>query len=175
MPTKERWAAMSQDEKHKCTLDMREWRRKNKEKWNEYQRTKYLESVGGTLSRMSPLIPADIKAKYQKQQKTKSVVAWQKANPEKLKQYYTVSKESGQVAFRAAKRRAAKKQATPKWADLSLIKDVYKEAAYFQMHVDHIYPLQSDWVCGLHVWDNLQLLTAAVNISKGNKQTAGGL
>ena len=41
-----------------------------------------------------------------------------------------------------AKRRATKLNATPKWADIEAIKDVYIEAEYFQMHVDHIYPLQ---------------------------------
>lgn len=68
-----------------------------------------------------------------------------------------------------AKRKAIKKQAVPKWADLNVIKEVYIEAKYMQMHVDHIVPLLSPLVCGLHVWDNLQLLDARTNISKGNR------
>ena len=68
-----------------------------------------------------------------------------------------------------AKHLAAKRRAIPKWADLSEIEDVYMEAAYMQMDVDHIVPLQSSLVCGLHVVDNLQLLPKLENISKGNR------
>lgn len=68
-----------------------------------------------------------------------------------------------------AKRRALVKQATPSWADLAEIQNVYLEAQYLQMHVDHIIPLRGKFVCGLHVWENLQLLSAKDNLSKGNK------
>ena len=69
--------------------------------------------------------------------------------------------------------RARKLQATPTWADMDAIKDVYLEAAYMQLQVDHIIPLQGEKVCGLHVWDNLQLLTAKENQSKNNSFDIG--
>jgi hypothetical protein len=75
----------------------------------------------------------------------------------------------------SAKRKAAKLQATPAWADLKAIKGMYQLAALFKraginLHVDHIVPLISDKVCGLHCEANLQLLPATENKSKGNRQ-----
>lgn len=70
---------------------------------------------------------------------------------------------------KAAKRRAGVKKATPTWANLDDIENVYIEAQYLQMHVDHIIPLKHPLVCGLHVWENLQLLTPKQNLEKSNK------
>jgi len=61
------------------------------------------------------------------------------------------------------------KQATPPWADMQAILDVYMEAEYFGMSVDHIVPIRSNLVCGLHTWENLQLLTKSENSKKGNR------
>lgn len=69
----------------------------------------------------------------------------------------------------AAKHRAAKLKATPRWADNILIKAVYRAAAERGMEVDHIVPLQNKLVCGLHVHYNLQLLTRSENARKGNR------
>ena len=79
-----------------------------------------------------------------------------------------------------AKRKAAKKQRTPKWLtkdQLKEIEEIYilaKELQWLseeQLHVDHIIPLQGEIVSGLHVPWNLQILPASVNISKHNKLT----
>lgn len=71
---------------------------------------------------------------------------------------------------KAAKRRAALMQALPSLANLDAIAKIYKTAKEQEgMHVDHIVPLQSDLVCGLHVEHNLQLLPHLENISKGNR------
>lgn len=96
---------------------------------------------------------------------------WIKQNPEKRKEssdkYRKAHKDL--YAFYSSLRRARKKLATPIWANLEDILDVYKEAAYFGLEVDHIIPLEHPQVCGLHVWDNLQLLSRSENARKSNK------
>jgi hypothetical protein len=63
---------------------------------------------------------------------------------------------------------------TPTWANKVAIKEIYKEARYLSKttsikhHVDHIIPLRHPLVCGLHVENNLQILTKDENITKSN-------
>lgn len=81
------------------------------------------------------------------------------------------------TCFLANARRARKLQATPKWAEAEQkqIEALYREAARLQeetgvkYHVDHIIPLQSELVCGLHCLANLQILTQHENNVKSNK------
>ena len=94
-------------------------------------------------------------------------------NLDKLKQigrqYYLKNKHM--FLARNSVRRAKVKQATPIWANKQDIYDVYLEASYFGYHVDHIIPLNGTNVCGLHVWDNLQVLPPIENLRKGNKNS----
>lgn len=66
--------------------------------------------------------------------------------------------------------RARRRKLKPKapWSERALIAKVYQKAKEFGLTVDHVVPIQSDLVCGLHVWSNLQLLDATINKSKGN-------
>jgi hypothetical protein len=73
--------------------------------------------------------------------------------------------------FKEARRRALKLKATPKWLTQqhwAEIRRFYEECPDGH-HVDHIHPLVSDIVCGLHVPWNLQWLPAKENILKSNK------
>lgn len=168
MPSKDRWDKMTDDQKAAHHEKHRQWVIKNRERVRELNRNSYLKKVG-SLSRLSTLEDDEIKKQHRNQRKLETTILWQKNNPDKVAQYRLKNAINGNQAARAAKRRAAKLKATPKWADLDEIKNVYLEAKYFGMHVDHIVPLQGKNVCGLHVWDNLQLLSPSENIKKGNK------
>ena len=80
----------------------------------------------------------------------------------------------GKVRAQAARRRTKKLSATPKWANKVFIDEIYdlaqerQEATGIKHHVDHIVPLTSAYVCGLHCEDNLQILTAYKNLTKYN-------
>lgn len=93
----------------------------------------------------------------------------------KMKQYYESNKDK--FLFYSSKRRAQKKLAYPTWLssfDAAKIKSIYKmcrqisKKTGLQHHVDHIIPLQSELVCGLHVPWNLQIIPSFENIKKHN-------
>lgn len=96
---------------------------------------------------------------------------WHAGNPTKVaatqKRYRLAN--PALIAAHCAKRRAAQLQATPSWAEPELIELIYAEAAHRGMEVDHIIPLRGKTVSGLHVHNNMQLLTARQNASKGNR------
>jgi len=59
----------------------------------------------------------------------------------------------------------------PKWLSESQVLEIVKiyESRGEGQHVDHIVPLNSKSVCGLHVPWNLQVLEARDNLSKGDR------
>lgn len=68
-----------------------------------------------------------------------------------------------------AKRRATELQAIPCWFESELVASIYTKATELGFEVDHIVPLNNPLVCGLHCWNNLQLLSPELNRSKGNR------
>lgn len=109
------------------------------------------------------------------------VKAWKKRNPEQGRISYKKWQQANKacVRFHANKRRCAKLKATPAWTDSEFeqlfIQEIYhlavlrEQATGIKYHVDHIVPLQSSQVCGLHCMSNLQLLPLSENISKSNR------
>lgn len=81
---------------------------------------------------------------------------WALNNPEKAKINSKISQ---------ANRRARKLKATPQWANLNNIKNIYLNCPK-GFEVDHIIPLGSKIVCGLHIENNLQYLDKLSNRKK---------
>jgi hypothetical protein len=79
------------------------------------------------------------------------------------------------VRHHAAKRRSARLRRTPPWANMEAIQAIYARARELTVstgiehHVDHRYPLQGELVSGLHVAENLQVLTGSENSRKRNR------
>jgi hypothetical protein len=97
-----------------------------------------------------------------------------------LRQYRNAWKEKNKTQVRAdtKARRRKHREATPKWLSRkqkSEIRQIYQIAITMtkttgeQYVVDHIVPLRSEAVCGLHVPWNLRVVTQEENLLKSNK------
>lgn len=137
-----------------------EWRRQNREKCASYNRKWINEN---------------------KEQRKEIVESWRSRNPENVKAINAragkkwAANNPGKRMASVRARQLSKIQRTPRWADLQEIARIYEECARVTVEsgvkheVDHIYPLQGETVSGLHVHQNLQIITRTQNRSKGNK------
>jgi hypothetical protein len=77
-------------------------------------------------------------------------------------------------------RRKRERKAQPAWVNTFFISEAYALARLRSKltgvphQVDHIIPLRSPTVCGLHVETNLRVVPAVVNIRKGNSMEYKG-
>jgi|SRR2546423_2525570 len=101
---------------------------------------------------------------------------YRRRNPEKVRAAVQAWRERHPARTTALRmnRIAAQLQRTPPWADLTAIGAMYERAALMskgsiQYQVDHIIPLQGRKVSGLHIAENLQILSASANHRKNNR------
>lgn len=125
------------------------WRENNKDKIKEYGKNDY---------------------EKRKEQYNKYSLKYHKENKEHLAEKSKEWKFNnfGKVRAMDAKRRAAKLERTLKDYDIDNVKKVYEKCPK-NLTVDHILPLQGEYISGLHVGWNLQYLTLSENSSKGIK------
>lgn len=146
------------------------WRQKNMDKVRAAARRRYWRNHKQRLA---------AGAKWRSENREKSRIAarrWQANHPEKVKQDHAKWR-SDNLDKRCATqmlRKAMQLNATPAWANEFFIKEIYHLSKLrtkhlgSKWHVDHIVPLKSNLVCGLHVENNLQVIPAAQNIKKQN-------
>ena len=102
----------------------------------------------------------------------------------KKREYQEAWKRKNVDAVRAdtKSRRRKHRQATPHWltpAQKREIRELYRIAIHTtkitgeQYVVDHIVPLRSSTVCGLHVPWNLRVITRSENLAKSNSYDGG--
>lgn len=107
---------------------------------------------------------------------------WREQNLEREKQRLRLWAQENKARCREknAERRARKGHATPAWADLAAIAEIYAECARVSAEtgipheVDHIIPLKGETVCGLHVHQNLRIVTRTVNRRKCHRLESEG-
>lgn len=102
--------------------------------------------------------------------------AWRTSNPERhLENAKKWSKNNRpRVSVTNAKRRGQSRLATPVWANEFFMAEAYDlarrrtKATGFRWHVDHMVPLRSKLVCGLHCEQNMRVIPAVLNLKKRN-------
>lgn len=146
---------------------------------NEREKRRYHKTGGAYHKKMYKEKREEKISKQMKRQKEnhEEYLAYQKEwrgkNKDRIAQYR--KDNAAKYAHHAAKRKTAKLQATPLWAELDDIEKVYEECNHISSetgtphHVDHIVPLRNKNVCGLHCLDNLQILEAEENLKKRNR------
>ena len=123
---------------------------------------KYLYGPSGVPPKIEPTTPAPPLTSHQRKKLRLEAERRKKEDRRAL------------VTFHANKRRSAKLQRTPPWADLDAMRGIYEQASRLTRdtgiphHVDHVIPLQGKLVSGLHVPGNLQILTGSENSKKRN-------
>jgi|GEM_PF-1076263 len=136
----------------------------------------YREANRETLRKKGREYVSEHKEELKKYRKDNAEAIYAKAKLRVAKTRDTVNKSALRYYYKnknkhfalCAKRRARLKQALPQWVELELISSMFQEKNE-GFEVDHIVPLQSNFVCGLHCADNLQLLTRHENRKKSNR------
>jgi hypothetical protein len=146
--------------------------RKNQEKYNKRKRDRYQNNIEFRSKRLQQV-------NQQKRNKWKENNEWRLKRLKQTSQWFKQNPHK-RLAYDKLKQ-AKRKQRFVLWADQQKIEVFYKEAKRLSQqtgvkhHVDHIYPMISCFMCGLHVENNLQILTAMENTSKGNRTWPGQL
>lgn len=146
------------------------WQRANRERYREISRKCYAKHKESRTAQIKSW------GERNRDQRNATRRKWREANRAKDLAYTLrwQANNPDRVNANTAKRKATKRKATPDWANPFFIAEAYHLAKVREKvcggkwHVDHIVPLRSKLVCGLHVENNLQVIPASVNQRKSN-------
>lgn len=171
--------------KERCTLNLSTWKKKNVERelaWRKDYYQKNLEELRAKsreywLTRTEQRRANNLRwSRANADKKRESARQWAAANRERSRARAKAWAQAnhGRVIANARLREAREKRAMPKWANRFFIGEIYDLANLrtkllgVPHHVDHIVPLVSPLVCGLHVENNLRVVPASINRAKSN-------
>lgn len=156
--------------KEAISIYNRNYRKLNKDKLSEYNKKNKLQKS---------IYMKNYRKKY-KNRIAQQEKLYRQLNREfvafKARQYHKKNPEKAQVKI--ARRRSLKLNARPSWygeLDEFVLSQSYqlcmlrKMLTGFNWHVDHMIPLKGIDFCGLHVWNNFQVIPAIMNSSKNNR------
>lgn len=170
----------TEEQKQAAREYAREYRKRNKERLSVEAKKRYQANRTEYLRRKKEYYQENreeirLKQKKYYAENSDKVLSsnrqWRKNNPDKARE--------NDVRCRYRRYRAI-----PNWLTLyqqEQINAIYRKCRQMtletgiQHHVDHIVPIHGVDVCGLHVPENLQILTASENCSKRNSFEAGEL
>lgn len=149
-------AVYAEKNREKIRAQRAAYRAANKEKISIAKKLQYIKDRDKTIARSA---------------------AWCKANGDRVSVIRTKWKKANphKVNSDCVRRQATKISATPCWGSKILIDRIYELARTKrkihggEWQVDHIVPLRSKLVCGLHVEYNLRVIPKMDNIKKSNR------
>ena len=143
MPTKERWAAMSPEEREKYRLWTANWRERNRARHRELAIRHYRKK--------NP----EIKSVRNRSPEDRAERARIKAS--NYHSRYKHARFTDELTEFVTKEAHALRRQRDRCTGIS-------------WHVDHIIPLAGKTARGLHIWSNLQVIPKLVNLAKGTKE-----
>jgi len=149
--------------------------------WKQKNPNKYIASMRNWLDNNRDVHNIRVK-RWQKANPEKvknAATLWVKANPEKVKAKYKryAKNNPAEYTARAVASVARRAKRTPIWLTIDdkwMMREAYKLAKLrtdmfgFIWEVDHVIPLRGEFVSGLHVPTNLQVIPRAENREKRN-------
>lgn len=159
------WRKANPDKRKEVT---KAYRDDNKQKLREQELARYYKDPEATKQRSRDSYERN------KESIARRNAEWSGRNPDKVnaKGRAWAARNPDKVRSKCARRRA--RMRVMPWAVESAILKLYAKARKLEREtgvaheVDHIYPLTSRHVCGLHVAENLQVIPASVNRRKKN-------